>query len=254
MSTPETTMINEQVLREDRQLQTSLVQEILEQFMNLRSRTSVGIIYLDLQRALGDLQITFDRFERSSDSEVCPYLTELIKKIMLYYGLVLEFANSKYLPDEVISKYFPDTPKSIIHGGYSYDARVLKNHWLEQARKLIDELHEIINKPVDLRTLKDVERVTALPKKTNQPRYNASSDKFAVGILAIFFGRFGIHKFLLGYVREGLILLGVSSGLLIFGHSADLVGIIGIVEGIIYMSKSTQDFAKIYVSGKRKWF
>jgi TM2 domain-containing membrane protein YozV len=247
-------MINEQVLKEDRQLQTSLVQEILEQFMNLRSRTSVGIIYLDLQRSLGDLQVTFDRFERSSDSAVCPYLTELIRKAMLYYGLILEFANSRYLPNEVIATYFPDTPKSIIHGSYSYDIKVLKNSWLEDAGKLVDELYEIIDKSIDLSTLNIVKEATALPRKTVQPKYDASRDKFGIGITAIFLGIFGVHKFLLGYTKEGLIMMGITLALFVTGHTAEFVAIVSIVEGIIYMSKSKEDFTKTYISRKRGWF
>jgi TM2 domain-containing membrane protein YozV len=247
-------MINEQTATENKQLQTNLAQEILEQFMNLKSRISIGISYLDLQRALGDLQVTIDKFERSSDRDVCLYLTELVRKVMLYYGLMLQFANSRYLPNEIIKTYFPDTPKSIIHGSYSYDIKILKNSWLEEAGKLVDELHEILNKPVDLNTLNDVEKITALPQKTKQPNYNASRDKFAIAIIAIFLGVFGIHKFLLGYIKEGLIVLSISLILLAVGHSLTLTSFISIIEGIIYMSKSNQDFARIYVSGKRRWF
>jgi hypothetical protein len=30
--------------------------------------------------------------------------------------------------------------------------------------------------------------------------------------------------------------------------------IIGIIEGIVYLTKSDQDFVRIYVDGRREWF
>jgi TM2 domain-containing membrane protein YozV len=87
-----------------------------------------------------------------------------------------------------------------------------------------------------------------------QPKYNASGDRIVVGVIAIFLGTWGLHKFLLGYKKEGVIMLGVSLILLNLGNQTGFVGIIGIVEGVIYMTKSTQDFARIYISGKRGWF
>ena len=49
-------------------------------------------------------------------------------------------------------------------------------------------------------------------------------------------------------------MLGVSSALLASGHTTGFVGIVSIIEGIIYMSKSNEDFTKTYVSRKRGWF
>lgn len=244
-------MIDEQTT-ENNQLQLNLALDVLEQFMNLKVRISIDTICLDLWRSFGDVKLAVEKFERSPERDVCPYLSELIKKVVFYYELVFQFVKSRSLPEKIISTYFPDTPRSIIHG--AYDSTIVVKSCLEEAEKLIDELYDILNKPVDLSTLHNVEKFTTLPKPRKQPKYNASGDKFVVGIIAVLFGAFGIHKFILGYNKEGLILLGISSILLTFGHSTGFISIIGIVEGIIYMSKSTQDFAKIYVSGKREWF
>ena len=96
---------------------------------------------------------------------------------------------------------------------------------------------------------------TSHEQKSNiKPKYNASRDKNSIGILAILFGIFGIHNFLIGYNEEGLIMLGISSAILASGHTAEFVAIVSIIEGIIYTSKSNEYFTKIYVSRKRGWF
>jgi len=71
------------------------------------------------------------------------------------------------------------------------------------------------------------------------------------GILGIVVGGFGIHKFILGYQREGLIMLLVS--VLSCGMLAGVMHVIGIVEGIIYLTKSDEDFVRTYVQGQKGW-
>jgi hypothetical protein len=77
------------------QLQTHLAEDVLEQFMNLKARTSIGISYNDLPPVLGVAKLAVQKFERSPDSQVCPYLTELMNKIMLYYEFSLECLGKK---------------------------------------------------------------------------------------------------------------------------------------------------------------
>jgi TM2 domain-containing membrane protein YozV len=70
--------------------------------------------------------------------------------------------------------------------------------------------------------------------------------KIPAGILGILLGGLGIHKFYLGYTKEGIIQL-------ILGFFCIGV-IIGLIEGIIYLTKSDEDFVRIYVQGKKGWF
>ena len=72
------------------------------------------------------------------------------------------------------------------------------------------------------------------------------------GVIAIIFGALGIHKFMLGYKKQGIIMLLVS--LLTFGIGASIMSIIGLVEGIIYLTKSDEEFATTYVTGEKVWF
>ncbi|MAX26450.1 MAG: hypothetical protein CMJ19_18305 [Phycisphaeraceae bacterium] len=79
-----------------------------------------------------------------------------------------------------------------------------------------------------------------------------ASKKLAAGIVGILLGTFGIHKFILGYTKEGVIMLLVS--LFGFGIGALIMWVIGIIEGIIYLTKSDEEFVATYVNGKKGWF
>lgn len=76
--------------------------------------------------------------------------------------------------------------------------------------------------------------------------------KIPAGILGILLGALGIHKFYLGYTKEGVIMLLVS--VLTLGFGASVMGIIGLIEGILYLTKTDDDFAATYVTGKKGWF
>lgn len=81
---------------------------------------------------------------------------------------------------------------------------------------------------------------------------NGSEKKIAAGICGILLGCFGIHKFILGYTQAGLIMLLVS--ILTFGLGGIVMGVIGLVEGILYLTKTDEDFVETYVTGQRSWF
>ena len=76
--------------------------------------------------------------------------------------------------------------------------------------------------------------------------------KIAAGICGILIGSLGIHKFVLGYTKEGVIMLLVS--LLTCGMGAPIMSIIGIVEGIMYLTKPDEDFVRTYIQGRKGWF
>lgn len=82
------------------------------------------------------------------------------------------------------------------------------------------------------------------------------SKRLLAGILAIVLGGFGVHKFILGYNKEGIILLVATLllGGLTCGTAGWLAWIIGLVEGIIYLSKSDAEFYRIYQLGRKPWF
>jgi TM2 domain-containing membrane protein YozV len=89
------------------------------------------------------------------------------------------------------------------------------------------------------------------------------SKKFLAGLMGILLGSLGIHKFVLGYNKEGIIYLVLNiivipiAGLLTCGIGFSLYGVtslIALIEGIIYLSKSDEEFIRIYQDNKKAWF
>lgn len=81
---------------------------------------------------------------------------------------------------------------------------------------------------------------------------NKECNKLVAGLLAILLGWLGIHKFIMGYQKEGLIMLLVS--VLTCGVGATVMWIIGIIEGIMYLTKTDEDFVNTYITNKKGWF
>jgi TM2 domain-containing membrane protein YozV len=79
-----------------------------------------------------------------------------------------------------------------------------------------------------------------------------ASNKIAAGVCGILLGSLGIHKFILGYTGAGLIMLLVT--VLTCGLGGMVTHIIGLIEGIIYLAKSDDEFVRIYVDGRKEWF
>ena len=72
------------------------------------------------------------------------------------------------------------------------------------------------------------------------------SKKMVAGILAILLGGFGIHKFYLGYTTAGIITIVLTC--------IGVGPLIAFVEGIIYLTKSDEDFIQTYQVNKKEWF
>lgn len=91
-----------------------------------------------------------------------------------------------------------------------------------------------------------------LVQATNIYRTIRPKSKVAAGVLAIFLGWLGIHKFYLGHVGKGI--LFIAAGLLTFGFGIFVTIPVSVAEGIIYLTKSDVDFNRIYVQDKKGWF
>ena len=71
----------------------------------------------------------------------------------------------------------------------------------------------------------------------------------------------GIHKFILGYNGAGWVYLGlIIGGIMTFCFfpfiiiSAPVMGIISIIEGIMYLTKTDEEFYYTYIANRREWF
>ena len=79
-------------------------------------------------------------------------------------------------------------------------------------------------------------------------------EKIVAGIFALVLGGLGIHKFYLGYTTAGIIhLIVFFIGMLPLFMGTLAISIIGIIEGIIYLTKSDEEFQQTYIIGKKQW-
>ena len=83
-----------------------------------------------------------------------------------------------------------------------------------------------------------------------------SNKKLAAGLTGIFLGAFGVHKFILGYTKPAVIMLVVSlaGGVVTCGLASFVMGVIGLIEGIIYLTKTDAQFQFQYLDGQQDWF
>ena len=88
-----------------------------------------------------------------------------------------------------------------------------------------------------------------------------AKQRTTAGLLAILLGWTGVHKLYLGRPIPGVILaasfwIGVCCGFLILLPFALCVATlaIGVIEGVIILGKTDEEFEREYVQGKKEWF
>jgi TM2 domain-containing membrane protein YozV len=125
----------------------------------------------------------------------------------------------------------------------------------EENNNLGDDLKDGLDNAAD--TVKDTaeniadgakEAANDFKEGWNQATGGGENKKMMAGILAILIGSLGIHKFVLGYTKEGIIQIVVTF------ITCGAGGIIGLIEGIIYLTKSDEEFYNTYQVGKKPWF
>jgi TM2 domain-containing membrane protein YozV len=105
-----------------------------------------------------------------------------------------------------------------------------------------------------------------LPVSTNPPNHPAypptpppgyyqqplppgiSDKKILIGIMGILLGSYGVHRFLLGDTTGGILRIVLT--FVTFG----LASLIGIIEGIIYLTKTDEQFYYEYIVNRKDWF
>ena len=83
---------------------------------------------------------------------------------------------------------------------------------------------------------------------------SARKNKIAAGLFGIFLGWLGIHKFYLGFTTPGILMLlaGTLGWILVFPPF--IAGLFGLIEGIIYLTKSDEEFYQTYEVRRQQWF
>jgi TM2 domain-containing membrane protein YozV len=83
-----------------------------------------------------------------------------------------------------------------------------------------------------------------------------AAKQLIAGYCGIIVGSFGIHKFILGYSAEGFIMLAISvvGGYFTYGFTLLIMQLVGLIEGMIYLNKSHNEFVDTYFVNKQGWF
>jgi TM2 domain-containing membrane protein YozV/cold shock CspA family protein len=81
------------------------------------------------------------------------------------------------------------------------------------------------------------------------------ANRLIASLLALFLGALGIHKFYIGAKGAGIIMLLVFIfGWAFAGVPSLIIVIIALIEGIIYLTRTDEDFYQTYEIGKKSWF
>ena len=156
------------------------------------------------------------------------------------------------------SKKFREEAREVIED-LREDSKDLEEDVREGAKKAMHKAKEMVE-DLDESTKEfqeDVKSTAADFKEGAREAYDdlvakKENKRLLAGILALLFGSLGIHKFLLGYNKEGIIMLALS--LLSFGYLMPVMALVGWIEGIIYLTRSEEEFYKTYQLEKKAWF
>ena len=128
-------------------LTTNLAHTVLDEFRKLDARVSVGVNYLDLSSVIAPAKLATQKFEKSKYYKVCPYLSELISKNMLYYEISHECfqrnVNNKIFNEDlerIIHAEFPELRASPIYGSFE---KIVSKMW-GKVSSYSDEIENIL--------------------------------------------------------------------------------------------------------------
>ena len=74
------------------------------------------------------------------------------------------------------------------------------------------------------------------------------SKRVLAGVLGILFGGLALHRFIIGDTKGGLIRIGITV------VTCGMGGLLGLIEGIIFLTKSDAEFHQTYMVEKKAWF
>ncbi|MCC5827820.1 MAG: NINE protein [Phycisphaeraceae bacterium] len=81
-----------------------------------------------------------------------------------------------------------------------------------------------------------------------EQRPEGADKKILAGILGILLGGLGIHRFVLGDTTGGILRIVITV------VTCGLGSIIGLIEGILYLIKTDEEFVQTYIIEKKAWF
>lgn len=80
------------------------------------------------------------------------------------------------------------------------------------------------------------------------PLQPVSGKRVTAGVLGILLGAWGVHRFYLGDVLGGILRIVITLA------TCGIGGVIGLIEGILYLVKTDAEFDQIYLVQRKEWF
>lgn len=92
------------------------------------------------------------------------------------------------------------------------------------------------------------------PLQAHITRPPGADKKIVAGVVALipYTGALGIHKFILGNTGAGIARLLIT--VLTCGIGGAVMYIISLIEGLIYLTMSDEEFVRTYILNKKGWF
>ena len=117
------------------------------------------------------------------------------------------------------------------------------------------ERQPVPNQPVDFEAADFTSTAVAIYPLGTRAGLSTGRNRIAAGLLALFLGWAGAHKFYTGRMGEGMVMLIISVfGSVLAGIPTLVMAVIAIVEAVIYLSMSDAAFEETYVKGGKPWF
>ena len=142
----------------------------------------------------------------------------------------------------------------------------------QQSQGKSEKVPEVDERPSERKSRRDEddddgEDYRPRKKSKKRRRSHVESKRILAGVLALVLGGFGAHKFALGYTNAAVIMLvtslvgvmGFFGGMCCYLPFVLCVGnvamsVIGIIEGVMYLTKSDAEFIGAYQIERKEWF
>jgi TM2 domain-containing membrane protein YozV/DNA-directed RNA polymerase subunit RPC12/RpoP len=95
---------------------------------------------------------------------------------------------------------------------------------------------------------------TVPPQTLNEAPTIFKHSRITLAIIAFILGALGIHKFMMGFPKEGLMMIGVCIFCAPFFIGLIAMTVVGIIEGAIYIGMDDDEFHQKYEVERADWF
>jgi TM2 domain-containing membrane protein YozV len=131
------------------------------------------------------------------------------------------------------------------------------NRYSFHAREWQGTAQPVPNQPVDFEA-SESDALAIYPMRAAGPLAGGAGstpNRIAAALLAFFLGALGIHKFYMGKGGTGAVMLVISLfGMILAGIPSMIMALVALIEFVIYLTMSDEQFEATYIKGGKDWF